>query len=672
MDGAGNAYVAGSAESANFPTTQGAFQPSCRSCPSSNAFITKLNPSGSTLVYSTYLGGSGNDFGGDRGNSIAIDRAGNAYVTGLTQSGNFPVTPDAFQKTYPGGLFGNAFVTELDPTGSALVYSTYLGGTASPYPSETTAGTGIAVDSAGYAYVTGTTSSASFPVTRDAFQTTLNGASNAFVTKFNHTGSALIYSTFLGGAGQDTGSGIAVDKTGNAYLTGSTQSTNFPTTPGAFQTTFGRGSNAFVTKLNAAGSGLLYSTYLGGTNFFAGDAGSGVAVDSAGNALVTGLALSTDFPVTPGAFQTTCGGCGFIYGDAFVAKVNSTGSALVYSTYLGGNASDAGASIAVDSAGDAYVTGSTTSINFPTRDPLQPTNNGGFGYDAVGEAFVAKLNPDGSALVYSTYLGGNGGDSGSGIAIDSSDSAYITGSTGSANFPTMHPFQPSLGGGTNAFVAKISAEPSNVTLFPLHLNFVGQPVGSPGNAMASMLFNAGSDAFAITSIGVIGANSGDFAQTNNCGTSVPPDASCSISVTFTPKASGNRSAFVTIAAPESPQSLSLTGFGKYPTSTAISSSIHPSLYGQPITFTATVSSPGGSLPYGSDYITFFQNSNFLGTATLYSGVAALTTTQVYAGLHTITAVYTGDAKFDPSTSPGLRQAVDTQNQSATVATLVPV
>jgi hypothetical protein len=667
VDGAGNAYVTGSAASANFPTTPGAFQTVCRSCPSPEAFITKLNPTGSALVYSTYLGGSGNDFGGDRGNSIAVDSAGNAYVTGVTQSSNFPVTRGAFQKTFPGGPFGSGFVTELDPTGAALVYSTYLGGNASTY-SESTAGTAIAVDSAGYAYVTGTTSSTNFPTTPGAFQTTLNGFSNAFVTKFNHTGSALVYSTYLAGSGGpitgDAGQGIAVDSAGNAYVTGATGSANFPTTPGAFQTTCGNscGGNAFVTKFNSTGSALIYSTYLGGS----GTAGSGIAVGSSGDAFVTGLTLSTDFPVTPGAFQTTCGGCGFTAGDAFVARVNSSGSALVYSTYLGGNNSDWGASIAVDGAGNAYVTGVTASTNFPTMDPLQPTNEGGLGSN---EAFVAKLSPGGSALVYSTYLGANGNDSGSGIAVDSSGSAYVTGNTHSANFPTTYPLQPFLLGGTNAFVAKISAEPSNVTLFPLHLNFVGQSVDFVGSPQASTLMNAGSDALAITSISIIGTNSRDFAQTNNCGTSVPPGTSCSITVTFTPKASGSRSASVSIAAPDSPLSLSLTGFGRFVTSTTISSSLNPSLHGQAVTFTATVSSPGGPLPYGEEGVSFFQNSDHLGSATLYSA-AALTTPLAYPGLHTITAVYAGDGKFDGSTSPGLRQAVDTENQFPTSTVLV--
>ena len=668
VDGAGSAYVTGSA-SPNFPITPGAFQPDGSY---GTVFLTKFNPSGSALVYSTYLGGGSDSLDApDAGTGIAVDTAGNAYVTGTAYSRNFPTTPDAFQTVFNGtGAFPtSAFVTEINPAGSALVYSTYLGGSGS------SSSAGIALDSAGHAYVTGA-AGAGFPTTPGAFQTTLNNGlgaypTSAFVTEINPAGSALVYSTYLGGSGGSSGAGIALDSAGHAYVTGGAGA-GFPTTPGAFQTTFGGGSNAYVTKLNTAGSALLYSTYLGGTNFFAGEAGFGIAVDSAGNAYVTGLAISTDFPVTPGAFQTTCGGCGPGYGDAFVAKVSSSGSALVYSTYLGGNSSDAGASIAVDSAGNAYVTGSTASTNFPTMDPLQPTNEGGFG---DREAFVAKLNPGGSALVYSTYLGGTGGadltqgDSGSGIAIDSSGRAYVTGSTDSANFPTMHPWQPLFLGANTVFVAKIDAEPSNVTLFPLHLNFDGQPVGFVGSPQASTLMNAGSDAFAITSIRVIGTNSRDFVQTNNCGTSVPPGTSCSITVTFTPEASGYRSASVSVASLDSPQSLSLTGFGKFPTSATISSSLNPSLHGQAVTFTATVNSPGGALPAGSEGIVFFQNSNFLGDANLYSPTAALTTPLLSAGLHTITAVYAGDAKFDGSTSPGLPQAVDTQSQSATTTAL---
>ena len=406
--------------------------------------VWKLNATGSALVYSTYVGGSiilG----------IAVDMSGNAYVTGGADSG-FPTTPGAFQTTYGGE--GDAFVSKLNAAGS-LVYSTYLGGS----DSEDAYGA-IAVDTSGNAYVTGDTWSSDFPTTSGAFRTTFGGlgctvtygCSNAFVSKLNAAGSALVYSTYLGGSVQlgvaplDFGAGIAVDASGNAYVTGGTFSPNFPTTPGAFQTTLGAGGlggNAFVTKLNAAGSALLYSTYLGGSA----DLGIGISVDTLGNAYVTGDAYSSDFPTTPGAFQTTYGG-NF---DAFVSKLNAGGSALLYSTYLGGTQGEQSWGIAVDASGNAYVTGWAGS-GFPTTPGAFQTAFGG-----KEDAFVSKLNATGSAVLYSTYLGGNDQDVARGIAVDPLGNAYVTGDTYSSNFPTTPgAFQTTYGGYGDTFVSKLS------------------------------------------------------------------------------------------------------------------------------------------------------------------------------------------------------------------------
>ena len=270
-------------------------------------------------------------------------------------SGQFVLEGDG-QVGFAVGAYDHTQPLVIDPV---LSYSTYLGGTS------LTACSGIAVDSAGDAYVTGTTYSTDFPTTAGAFQTSLGGGGNgdAFVTKLNPTGTALVYSTYLSGTNYDGCNGIAVDTAGNAYVTGDTTSTDFPTTTGAFQTTYRGGGDAFVTKLNSTGTALVYSTFLGGTN---GDGGLGIAVDTAGNAYVTGDTTSTDFPTTTGAFQTTYRGGG----DAFVTKLNPTGTALVYSTYLGGTGDDVGFGIAVDTAGNAYVTGDTRSTDFPTTTGL--------------------------------------------------------------------------------------------------------------------------------------------------------------------------------------------------------------------------------------------------------------------------------------------------------------
>jgi len=285
------------------------------------------------LFYSTYLGGSIRD----GGQGIAVDSAGNAYVTGLTNSPDFPTAVGAFQSTRAGGF--DALVTKLNAVGSALVYSTYLGGSGDDY------GLGIAVDAAGNASLTGYTNSPNFPTTPAAFQPAPGGSVDAFVTKLNSSGSALIYSTYLGGSGYDVGQGIALDSLGNAYVTGVTSSADFPTSVGAFQPTLAGSFNVFVTKLNLAGSApLLYSTYLGGNND---DRGFGVAVDSVGNAYVTGYTTSTDFPTTSGAFQTIYAGGS----DGFVTKLNPGGSMpLLYSTYLGGSGLDIAQAIAVSAS----------------------------------------------------------------------------------------------------------------------------------------------------------------------------------------------------------------------------------------------------------------------------------------------------------------------------------
>jgi hypothetical protein len=342
----------------------------------------------------------------------------------------------------------------IDPV---LFYSTYLGG------SDYDQSNGIAVDASGDAYVTGYTSSSNFPTTTGAFQTAFGGASDAFVTELNPTGSALVYSTYLGGSGYDQGNGIAVDASGNAYVTGSTSSTNFPSSSGASQTASGGGTDAFVTKLDPTGSALGYSTYLGGVDE---DQGTGIAVDALDNAYVTGFTFSSTFPTTPGAFDTIFGGTPFLE-DAFVTKLNPLGSGLVYSTYLGGSDVDQGRGIAVEASGNAYVTGYTYSSNFPTTTGAFQTTFGGGSFDA----FVTKLNPAGSApLLYSTYLGGFNYDVGLGIAVNTLANAFVTGYTYSPNFPTTTgAFQTTFGGTSDAFVTKLNPTGSSPLVYSTYL-----------------------------------------------------------------------------------------------------------------------------------------------------------------------------------------------------------
>jgi Beta-propeller repeat len=434
LDAQGDAYVAGTTDSPDFPTTPGAFATTYHG--NGDVFVTKLNPSGSAPVYSTYLGGTASEFFP----SIAIDGQGNAYVTGATgqgpSSGGFPVTPGAFDTTYHG--VGDAFVAKLSASGSTLLYSTFLGG------SDFESGESIAVDALGDAYVAGSTASSDFPTTAGAFDTTPNGDFDAFVTKLNPSGTGLVYSTYLGGgtagaaAPLDTGADIAIDASGNAYVTGDTGSTDFPTTPGAFDQSYNGPSSGFetgdvfVTKLAPTGSSLVYSTYLGGAEF---EEIGGIAVDGQGNAYVLGTTRSANFPTTGGAYDTTLSGGE----DAFVTKLNAAGSGLAYSTYLGGSSLDGGGvaagvgggGVAVDGTGSAYVTGNTFSTDFPTTfGAFDQTLNGGL------DAYVTKLNPVGSDLAYSSYLGGTDSEEGASVAIGAQGDAYLTGLTVSNDFPT--------------------------------------------------------------------------------------------------------------------------------------------------------------------------------------------------------------------------------------------
>lgn len=372
-----------------------------------------------SLIYSTYLGGSGFDYG----TAIAVGPSGNAYVTGYTSSMDFP-TDNPEQPFFTGS--SAIFVAKLATNGASLVYSTYLGGSEYNYPYA------IAVDSSGAAYVTGLTEASDFPV-KHALYSSLNGGEDAFITKFSPTGNSLVYSTYLGGSGADYALGIAVDSSHNAYVAGSTESSDFPVTAGSYQAA-SSGSCSFVTKLDSAGTALSWSTYFG-QNCSAQT--SAIAVDSQQNAYLTGAAFP-GLPVTAGAPQATFGGGSH---DAFMAKLNSTGASLAYCTYLGGSQTDSGTSIAVDANGNAYATGLTQSTDLPvTASVLQTTSGGGY------DAFVAELNSTGTAWQYLTYLGGQRDDYGYGIALDSSGDAFIAGYTLSNNLKHTGALQPSLAG----------------------------------------------------------------------------------------------------------------------------------------------------------------------------------------------------------------------------------
>jgi uncharacterized protein (TIGR03437 family) len=509
VDGTGAAYVTGQTSSTSFPTDS----PYQATYPGGtyDAFVTKLTPAGNALVYSTYLGGSNLD----HGSAIAVDGSGSAYITGWTQSSNFP-TKSAFQGSNHGSGLPNAFVTKLAPAGNALVYSTYLGGSGTYWGDY---GQGIAVDATGSAYITGLAHSQDFP-TQSPFQETNAAPDNGsgFVTKLTPAGNALVYSTYLGGPATqelgcgDGGNAIAVDGAGYAYIAGQTCSGSFPL-KSPFQplnTEPESTPSAFVTKLMPAGNALAYSTYLGGSG---GDVANGIAVDGSGSAYLTGYTRSTDFP-TQSPYQASNLGAASGGQNAFVTKLTPAGNALVYSTYLGGSGTDEGYGLAIDSEGAAYITGSTTSTNFPTLSPYQAKLLG------PGNAFVTKLMPAGNVLAYSTYLGGSGnfmgqysnitiGDFGAGIAVDAAGAAYITGATDSANFPIQSPFQSTLQGVQNAFVAKltVAAAVPELAISPLALTFsytvggaspAAQSVTVGNSGTGTLVWSAGSSASWLT------------------------------------------------------------------------------------------------------------------------------------------------------------------------------
>jgi len=403
------------------------------------------------LIWSTYLGGISNE----DVRSLTIDQNNNTYITGGTMSTVFPTSTGAYQTSFQGHQH-DAFVSKLNSSGSSLVFSTYLGGITSDF------GYGIKVDSIGNSYITGRTASSNFPTSGSAYQTSIQGFENVFVTKLNSTGSSIIYSTFLGGGNRDYPNHLYIDSIGFAYIAGSTQSLNFPTTGGSYQPSYAGGIyDGFISKLNQNGSGLVYSTYLGGA---VSDYGMNIKVDNSGNAYIAGYTSSSNFPTTGGSYQPTYSGGN---SDVFISKLNSTGTSLIFSTFLGGNGTDVCYDIVlIDTSGFA-VTGRTSSANFPTTSgSYQPTFNGNNG------GFICQFNTAGSSVTYSTYIGGTtGGTSCYGITTDASGNKIISGFTSSLNYPvTGCSFQTNyLGGNGDAFVTKLSSDLSSL----LYSTYIG-------------------------------------------------------------------------------------------------------------------------------------------------------------------------------------------------------
>jgi len=523
MDTNGFVYIAGQTTSTQFSpgkpfSTPGAFQISYKGGSSTgDGFIAKFDFSGTNLIYLTYLGGSGDDLV----SSIAVDHSGNAYVTGWTISSDFPVTTNALYSHISGesssaGYFADAFVSELNPGGSNLLFSTYLGGSALD------AANSIALDSSNNIYVIGETYSTNFPTTTNAYQKH-SGVSNwvyqvyynanAFVTEIGAGGTNLLYSSYFGGNNLDYGEAISIDNSNNIYITGFTASTNFPVSHAIMQTigtnvyngtllngatnqVLGFGFDAFVAKFTPGFNSLIYSTYLGGVN---NDMAYDVAPDAAGDAYVTGWTVSTNFPITVTNLPADQNGLtnilvyGVVITNAFVSQVtwNGANAAIGSSVAFGGTNAfsiDIANGLALDPSGNVYVTGSTTSTNFPavnTFGYLAATNAG------QSDAFIIVFNSNLSGVIYSATLGGAANDSANAIAVDPEGNAYITGQTYSTAFPTNDARQVTLNGTANAFLTKII---SNVNPPPVSISVqndqgqVSWPSGLPYEPELAHLF----------------------------------------------------------------------------------------------------------------------------------------------------------------------------------------
>jgi hypothetical protein len=554
VDAGGSAYVTGNTISTNFPTLDH-FQ-AYQEC--EDVFVTRLDPNqggASSLLYSTYLGGGY----GDGGIGIAVDGSGNAYVTGYTYSTDFP-TLNQYQADQ-GAC--DVFVTRLDTAqsgSSSLLYSTYLGG------GDYDCGHGIAVDGNGYAYVTGDTCSTDFP-TLNKYQE-YQGGTDVFVTRLDTTQSGaagLLYSTYLGGGSGDHDMclGIAVDGSGNAYVTGYTDSTDFPTL-NQYQSYQGS-TDVFVTKLDPTQSGvssLLYSTYLGGVSF---DAGYGIAVDASGSAYVTGFTDSTDFP-TLNQYQGDQG-----YRDVFVTRLDPTQSgvsSLLYSTYLGGGDLDNVRGIAVDGSGNAYVTGTTYSTDFPTLNQYQ-------GDQGYSDGFVTRLDPTQSgaaSLLYSTYLGGGSGDYGRCIAVDTGGNAYVAGYTESTDFPTLNQYQGHQGG-YDAFVTKLSytVPGPEINIKQESTVIPDQGILDFGNAAQGVtvekiftIENTGTADLSLDDLPlqITGPDAGQFSIDTQPSTPVSTQGSTTFTISFNPSSLGNKTATISIEnndPDENPYDITLNG-----------------------------------------------------------------------------------------------------------------
>lgn len=623
IDGSGNGYIAGYTLSTDFPV-QSAFQatdaPGSFSTSSNDAFITEISPDGKTLVYSTYLGGNGDD----EATGIAVDSTGAAYVTGFTNSTNFPTTAAVapIQAANAGGY--DAFVTKFAAGGASLDYSTYLGGTGDDKAAA------IAVDPQDEAFITGTTSSTDFPVSASAPQKAMAGKTDAFVAGISAAGTSVLYATYLGGADVDNGNAIAVDQTGNVFVGGATASTNFPVTAGAKQSQIGGNFDGFIAMIPRAGTSVSWATYVGGSGA---DAINAITIDTADNVYVAGSTNSSNLFCPFSSCSSSFAG----NGDAFVAKYNSSGSQLVWGAYLGAAPSGVATAIAVDSTDDVYVAGYTSSASLPTTSNATQTTPGG----AI-DGFLAKLGPAGpnssNPFLFYSYLGGRENDAVNGMGIDSNGDIELVGTTSSNNFPvTSGAFQTNLNSSTDAFVARYVVAAQGV-FSPPAMGFPAQAPTVKSAAQTVTFTNGGELALVIKSI----TTTGPYSETDTCSannSTLQPTQSCTISVVFTPTATGaqNGTLVVTDNSPSGSETLPLSGSGG-----DFSVSVTP---------TAITIAAGASASYEVD----------LAPATGYTGVVKLSCTGIGS---------TQNATCTPSPASLTMNGTSTSTATMTVTTTV--
>jgi hypothetical protein len=602
-DSTGSVYVLGQTNSPDFPVTPGAVQTTLAG--NDNAFISKFSADGSTLIYSTFLGG-----GGEYPHGIALDSSNNVYVTGETYALNFPlVNPYIDQNSS-----GTGFVSKLSPDGSTLIYSTYLGGNLEGSCNA------IAVDSAGEAVLIGRTYATNFP-TVNAWQPNPAGNSDAFVTKLNASGSAPIFSTYLGGSSNDYGQGVAIDALGGIYIAGITYSSDFPTTPSSYQSTYTSNPYgvSFLAKFSPSGESLVYSTYLTGAQTF------GLAVSASGNAFLTGTA-GPALPVTPGVFQAGP----IIDSHPFVTQFDSTGSSLVYSTFLGstGASLDNGNAIALDQSNDAYLTGQTSSANFPLQYPVETSTPNG-----TPEAFVSELNAAGSQLVFSTYLGGqgnSGSQQGNAIAVDGSGNIYVAGSTIVPQFPVLNAWQPTMKGMESGFITKFLNQPApSISLSPTSMSFPPEVVNVTSAPQTIAVGNTGSAPLSVSSV----TANGNYSVQNGCTSSIAPNVTCMLTVTSTPTVFGSSPGQINILsnATLTPAVVSLTGTGQDFLINGSPGNVPPISPGGTATLTVTLTPEGG----------FSQRVSFVCSGAPANSTCSVSPPSVTLdGVHTATATAT--------------------------------